>query len=177
MEQKEALRTRIRLLKSQYSKSQKQLLSDTVLARVESSTHFQQAHTIFAYCSLDDEVDTSRFILKWYKEKLILLPKVCGAELTLHPYKGPNSLSPGSFGISEPTTEEFLNYSSIDLALVPGMAFDRKGNRLGRGKGFYDRFFTRINVPIYKVGLAFPFQIVESVPSEDTDVKMDTVCF
>jgi 5-formyltetrahydrofolate cyclo-ligase len=79
----------------------------------------------------------------------------------------------GAYGILEPTGPLFTDYDSIDLAVVPGVAFTRDGVRLGRGKGYYDRLLPRIKSP--KVGICFPFQILESIPTEPFDVKMDEV--
>ena len=70
--------------------------------------------------------------------------------------------------------EQFTDYDKIDLALVPGMAFDAAGHRLGRGKGYYDRFLGE-HPHIYKIGVCFPFQRVAEVPSEAHDVVMDEV--
>ena len=80
----------------------------------------------------------------------------------------------GSYSIQEPIGEEFTCYKEIALAIVPGMAFDKKGNRLGRGRGFYDRTLPKL-AEAYKIGLCFPFQFLESIPCEAYDIKMDAV--
>lgn len=80
----------------------------------------------------------------------------------------------GAFGIMEPSGELFTDYSRITLAVVPGMAFDSHGHRLGRGKGYYDRFLPLLP-QAYKIGVCFPFQLVDDVPIEPTDVVMDEV--
>ena len=74
----------------------------------------------------------------------------------------------------EPSGELFTHYDSIDVAIIPGMAFDAGGNRLGRGKGYYDRLLARIP-DVYKIGICFDFQKVESVPADINDIKMDEV--
>ena len=76
--------------------------------------------------------------------------------------------------MEEPTGALFTDYATIDLVIVPGVAFDRDGNRLGRGKGYYDRLLPRIP-SAYKVGICFPFQIVEEVPAEPFDIRMDEI--
>lgn len=91
-----------------------------------------------------------------YKEK-ILLPVVIGNDLELRVYTSPADLAIGAYGIEEPTGALFTDYATIDLVIVPGVAFDRDGNRLGRGKGYYDRLLPRIP-SAYKVGICFPFQ-------------------
>ena len=96
------------------------------------------------YHSLPDEVDTHDFIRKWSGLKRILLPVVRGNDLDLKPYTGDDRLTEGAFHINEPTGTAFTDYAAIDLAVIPGVAFDRWGNRLGRGKGYYDRLLPRI---------------------------------
>ncbi|HQG08910.1 MAG TPA: 5-formyltetrahydrofolate cyclo-ligase, partial [Dysgonamonadaceae bacterium] len=67
----------------------------------------------------------------------------------------------------------FVDFDSIDLIIVPGVAFDRKLNRLGRGKGYYDRLLSQLKSP--KIGICFDFQLLESIPVEDWDIKMDMI--
>lgn len=78
------------------------------------------------------------------------------------------------FHILEPQGAAFTDYASVDCAIIPGMAFDAQGHRLGRGRGYYDRFLAQA-ADVYKLGLCFPFQLVEAVPCEATDVAMDRV--
>ena len=80
----------------------------------------------------------------------------------------------GAFGILEPTGEVFSDYDNVDAAIIPGMAFDGHGNRLGRGKGYYDRLLPRLT-KAYKIGVCFPFQYFDEIPSEEHDVVMDCV--
>lgn len=125
------------------------------------------------YHSLKDEVQTHAFIEKWSEKKRVVLPVVVGDELELRLYTGPADLSIGSYGIAEPTGELFTDYAAIDLAVIPGVAFDAVGHRLGRGKGYYDRLLPHIGAT--KIGICFPFQWVEEVPAEPFDICMDEV--
>ena len=112
---------------------------------------------------------------KWSSEKRILLPVVVGDDLELRIYTGPEDMSiSGIYGIAEPTGEIFTDYAAIEFIVVPGVAFDAKGNRLGRGKGYYDRLLPRIP-SAYKAGICFPFQLVEEVPAESFDIRMDII--
>lgn len=106
-------------------------------------------HIVLLYYSLKDEVDTHEFVRKWSREKRILLPVVVGDDLELRVYTGPEDLATGSYGIEEPTGELFTDYAAIDFVAVPGVAFDNAGNRLGRGKGYYDRLLpaSRLSKP------------------------------
>lgn len=108
--------------------------------------------------------------------KQVLLPVVDGSDLVLKCYERPASLREGAFHIMEPIGEPFpvSRYAEIDLAVIPGMAFDRAGHRLGRGKGYYDRLLPRLP-KAYKLGVCFPFQLLDSIPCEEHDVVMDDV--
>lgn len=151
-------------------------LSEQILGRVEQLPQFREADTVLAYYSLDDELFTHDFVQRWADKKTILLPKVVGDDLTLHRYTDRQSLREGAFGIMEPCTPQFTDYAAVDLVIVPGVAFDRLGNRLGRGRGYYDRLFADLlPCSIYKVGVCYPFQLVPHVPTEPTDVRMDMV--
>ena len=83
-------------------------------------------------------------------------------------------LQAGAFGILEPTGKLFTDYKKIDVAVVPGMAFDKEGRRLGRGKGYYDRFL-RLLPNTYKIGICFSWQLVDHVPTDEHDILMDQV--
>lgn len=122
---------------------------------------------------MKDEVDTHAFIEKWRKEKQFLLPVVKGETLELRIYTGPEQLKTGAFGIHEPEGPLFENYETIDLAIIPGIAFNRSGCRLGRGKGYYDRLLPLISGT--KIGVCFSFQLTEDIPTEPCDIVMDEV--
>ena len=162
-------------LKIQHESSTLQKLqSAKILAALEAHPAFRAATTVLLYHSLKDEVDTHAFIRKWSNEKRILLPVVVGDDLELRLYTGPEDMATGTYGIEEPVGETFTDYASINFIAVPGVAFDRKGNRLGRGKGYYDRLLPRIPAA-YKAGICFPFQVVEEVPAETFDICMDII--
>lgn len=149
-------------------------LSAEVLSKLEASPHFQQAEIVMLYYSLPDEVHTHDFVERWAQQKQIILPVVVGDDLELRTYHGRHELSKGAYGIEEPTGPPFLQPETIACIVVPGVAFDGKGNRLGRGKGYYDRLLPRLP-QAYKIGLCFPFQRVEQVPAEPFDICMDEV--
>lgn len=172
---KRILRQSIRIRKASYSREELEALSLSLLRVLEQHPCFVQARTVLLYHSLPDEVFTHAFIDRWCVEKEIVLPTVVGDDLELHLYTGPECLSLGSYGILEPSGELFTDYERITLAVIPGMAFDLQGNRLGRGKGYYDRLLPRLS-HAYKLGLCFPFQILdEEIPHEPHDCRVDTV--
>ena len=172
---KQDLRKQIRAAKKAVPYYEKCLRSTAIMQQVETLPLFQQADTILLYWSMDDEVQTHDFINRWYTSKRILLPCVDGDDLRLRQYTGPECLIQGEqFGIGEPTGPEFTQTDLIQLIIVPGVAFDRQNNRMGRGRGFYDRLL-KSTPNAFKVGVAFDFQIVDQVPVEPFDVPMDTV--
>lgn len=163
------------MLSQTRSKSEKELaeLSVQVCAAIEQNEYFKKAQTVLCFWSLPDEVNTHDFIQKWSKEKVFLLPEVIGEKLVLHKFTDIESMKIGEFGISEPTGELFSDYKKIDLCLIPGLAFDNEGGRMGRGKGFYDRFLPQTNC--HKIGICFPWQIVPKIECAPWDIPMDEV--
>lgn len=152
-------------------------LSGPILRRLAVHPRFISARTVLLYHSLPDEVDTRDFVRYWSQRKHILLPSVKNGEIELHRYAADeDQLVEGPFGIQESMGNVFTDYASIDLAVIPGVAFDAAGNRLGRGKGFYDRLLARLkNYPIYKIGICFDFQKVDQVPADAYDIPMDEI--
>lgn len=168
---KKELRKEIRVRKKSCTSQVLLDLSLQITKKIEAHPRFMQAETILLYHSLDDEVNTHALIEKYRETKNIILPVVVGDELELRLYKG--RLKTGAFNIQEPEGEIWTKPESIGLAIVPGMAFDRQCNRLGRGKGYYDRTLRLLNC--HKIGVCFPFQYLEDIPHEEHDIKMDEI--
>ncbi len=155
-----------------------------IWAQVESSEAFRRARTILLYASLPDELPTGIVLERWSRAtedpmkpgKKLVLPLVEGESLRLKSYQS-NALQPGYQGILEPLLScPDVPPEAIDLAIVPGRAFTADGWRLGRGKSFYDRLLPTL-VNAWKVGVAYPYQIVEKLPIEPWDVRLDAVYF
>lgn len=173
---KQDYRKEVRLRKKQYSASELKNLSRGIVRKLLELPCIKRAATVMLYCSLPDEVYTMDAIheLNCCGKRLVL-PVVTGeAEMELRIYSGDQDLRTGSYGILEPCGKLFEEYENIDVAVIPGMGFDLNGNRLGRGKGYYDRFLAKAK-DIYKVGICFPFQVFKEIPATDFDVKMDKV--
>jgi len=172
---KTELRKIVRAAKKEVSLDEKKRRSLPVMQRVAELEVFQQAQTVLLYWSMDDEVYTHQFVRQWYERKCLLLPCVDGDDLRLRQYTGPDSMQAGpQFGIPEPVGPEFTDLAAVDLIVVPGVAFDRHFNRMGRGRGFYDRLL-KSTPNAKKVGVAFDFQIFDCIPVESFDVPMDAV--
>lgn len=172
-EEKRLLRRCIADKKKMYTNHELATYSTLLLSKLERHPLFAEAQTILMYYSLPDEVQTHDFIEKWSHNKNIILPVVKGDELELRYYTGKQDLQKGSYNIEEPQGELLSNYDKIDLAIIPGVAFDSQGNRLGRGKGYYDRLLKQLNA--YKIGICFHFQICTYIPTEIFDKPMDEV--
>lgn len=171
---KKELRRFIREKKRVFDPSMIAIDSGNIFRQVEALQQFQQAKVVLAYWSLPDEVSTHQFIIKWASSKRLVLPIVVGDTLELRAFNGLENLETNStFGIHEPKSEEFVNPQDVDFAIIPGVAFDNKGNRLGRGKGFYDRFLKETKA--YKVAVCYNFQLIDDVPVSILDVPMDLV--
>jgi len=130
------------------------------------------------YIALGGEVDTQGMIKQAKKTgKIVTVPVCKKTKATLMPciLEENAGLKKGPYGVIEPAVERRISLDDIDLVLVPGVAFDKKGNRLGRGKGFYDRFLNRLHSRTATIGLAFDFQILPDLPALSHDAKVDKV--
>lgn len=172
--EKKKIRRQIAITKRLYSQNELTEKSKSVINHLIQMPEFLQATTILLYHSLPDEVNTRQLIKEWGKTKELILPVVKGEVLELRRYTGDQNLCDGAFHIAEPTGEVLEDYQAIDLAIIPGVAFDRQRNRMGRGKGFYDRLLPQIKTS--KIGICFNFQLLENtLPYENTDIPMDKI--
>ncbi len=174
---KKELRNKIRNMKRQFTSEELGELSLTVISRLKKHYAFRNSHTVLLYYSMPDEVNTHKLVDEMILEgKKVLLPVVTDNEnMEIREYHSKDDLIEGSaYHIMEPVGKRFENYKEIELAIIPGMSFDQKGNRLGRGKGYYDRFLSKIP-SAYKIGICFDFQKTTEVPTEPTDIKVDEV--
>ena len=172
MEDKKELRAHIKALKKQHTKEQLQEQSERILAKLEQHPDFIKAERVMLYSALPDEVQTQAFLEKWHLQKTIILPTVVGDDIVPVEYGKDTAFAVGDFNILEPQNEPYTG--DFDLIVVPGVAFDRQGNRIGRGKGYYDRFLCH-HLDVKRIGICFDFQLVDEVPTEPLDIRMDEV--
>ena len=171
MEKKE-LRAHIKALKKQHTKEQLLEQSLVILNKLEQHPDFIRAQRVMLYNALPDEVQTQAFLEKWHLCKTIILPTVVGDDIIPVEYGKDTTFAVGDFNILEPQNEPYTG--DFDLMVVPGVAFDRQGNRIGRGKGYYDRFLCQ-HLEVPRIGICFDFQLVDEVPTEPLDIRMDEV--
>ena len=186
---KDELRKQMRQQKRQFTPQQLEELSLPIIARLKE--RLKDARTILAYYSLPDEVNTHSLVDELLAEgNTVLLPKVVDADtMVICRYTGPHDLQEGVLHLMEPIGEPFTAYENIDVVIVPGMAFDAQGRRLGRGRGYYDRFLSSLGtvlsessdgdslrtVPSELIGVCFDFQKVPEVPTDACDIPVDEV--
>lgn len=173
IEEKNNLRKKILSLKKEFTAEELQQKSDEVMSVLEIIGVFQEAKNIFIYHSMPDEVDTLQFINRWWTEKNFFIPVTFKDEIVFRQYTSSTTLHKSSYGIYEPEGVDFIDYKKVDLVIVPGVAFDRKQNRMGYGKGYYDKFLSKIKAP--KVGICFDFQLLDTIPTGENDIKMDYI--
>lgn len=184
---KNELRRYIRRLKKEQTIENLRRWSAEACDTLSLHSHVAEADTIVAYYPLPDELDIVPLLYSLVKAgKRVLLPRVASdTEMELCVFDGPSTLREGAFGILEPNTpavnlgktNETPQNKKITI-LVPGMAFTSDGRRLGRGKGYYDRFLGGLNeqsIEIYKIGVCYPYQLLENLPSAEHDMVMDEV--
>lgn len=172
MIEKKELRANIKALKKQHTKEQLLEQSVAILSKLENDDDFKKARIVMIYSALPDEVQTQAFLEKWRYRKKIILPTVVGDDIIPVELAEDTTFAVGDFNIMEPQNEPYTG--GYDLIVVPGVAFDRNGNRIGRGRGYYDRFLCKY-LNVRRIGICFDFQLVDEVPTEPNDIKMDKV--
>lgn len=148
--------------------------SKNIVNKIINHQKYKEAKVIACYCSLKDEVCFDELIFHaWINGKVVVVPKVDGVTMDFYEIKNMEELEIKSFGIREPKHDLVFNKYKIDLFFVPGVTFDKKGNRMGYGKGYYDRYLSDLDV--YKIGICFSEQMNDNIPVDKFDIKMDEI--
>jgi len=177
---KKQIRSKILLRLKTQKEEERNRKSRIIKDKLFKTKVFKKAKIVMFYISFDGEVNTQEMIKEAHKlGKIVAVPVGKTQQATLRPcilaHKG--KLKKGAYGICEPRVKKYIKLEDLDLVIVPGIAFDKKGNRLGRGRGCYDYFLKRRNFHAASIGLAFDFQILPSLPATTTDVKVGRVIF
>lgn len=176
---KDAIRTTILVKLKSLRRQDRERKSRLIRRKLFATRAFRQAKTVMFYVSLANEVNTEEMIKHaLLLGKMVVVP-VCaaGSDLCACVLHAGARLLKGPYGIEEPVEKKPLDPSRIDLVVVPGLAFTRSGKRLGRGKGYYDRFLKRLSKRACTIGLAFDFQILPALPTTPLDVDVSRVIF
>ena len=163
-------------------KSEVKYLSSLFIEKLQQREEFHRARALLAYAPIYNEVDIGAVLRDWpVGGRVLLLPAVDWQKRDLWPVRVdryPEDLVPGRYGILEPLKKKYDEHwglNQIDLVLVPGVAFDVHGYRLGYGQGFYDRFLRRLSPEVKLIGLAYDFQVLDDVYPESHDIAVSTL--
>ena len=177
---KRGLRKHMREVLSGLSRQDVLARSRLACAKVTAMPEFQSASAVMIYVSMPEEIDTLSIALAaWQHGKTVLAPKINLRQrhmIALQIRSLDSELVAGPYGIREPHYSEPWPSEDIDFVVVPALAFDRKGNRLGRGAGFYDRFFASPHLRAFRCGLSFREQIIDGeLPTTQYDQPVDAI--
>jgi 5-formyltetrahydrofolate cyclo-ligase len=166
---------------TQQEEDERRRASELIWRKAIRLEAFRRATTVCCYVALPYEVPTRRLIEEMLKRgKRVAVPVIQPRtkRLRLSEVRDPaQELTPGPFGVRQPMPEAIrpVPIGRLDLVFVPGLAFDRRGHRLGHGHGYFDRFLARLPKTVPTVGLAFPFQLLDRLPTEAHDRSVQTV--
>ena len=181
LETKAALREKIRSLKKTLDPKDVGRMSAGIAENLFALKDYQQSQKVLVYLALKGEAQTEKIVQKSFEEgKRVFVPVVDREKDELLISELPDrkiNLVKGAYGVREPVEKDrkIAAPEIIDLAIVPGLAFDREGSRLGHGKGYYDRFLKRLSPHALRLGLAFGCQVLPSIPFCEHDVRVHKV--
>lgn len=169
---KDDIRRQVRARKKLIDDNERRQAAERVFDTVRNMSAYILAEHILLYHSLPDELSTREFIGRYAGDKHFYLPRVNGLNLEILPYSA-SHMHLGAFQIEEPDGDDTIDISQIDLIIVPAVAYDRNGNRVGRGKGYYDRLLRQSKAAT--IGVCYDFQIYDSIDTEEHDVAVHFV--
>lgn len=171
---KTALRRRMREVRAAIPPGEREARAAAIERAILGLPEFHAARTVFTFLSMDAEVPTWGLVARLQAEgRDVLLPRVVGGRMEAVAWRRGEALERSFYGASEPSSEAFADPAGIDLVLAPGLAFDRRGNRIGYGGAYFDRFLPRLRPDAVRAGICFHEQVVEHVPTDPHDVALD----
>ncbi len=180
MADKKLIRSSIRKLRDSMPEDERSVKSERITDSVTGTPEYKDARDVLIYVSTGSEADTTELIKRCFEDKKnVYVPKVYGKEMRFISIGSLDELTPGYYGIMEPVSDEPVwekgsrDTYNDSLCIMPGLAFDRKFNRIGYGGGFYDKFLEKAQV--YKMAVCYDCQIVERIDAQDTDIKPDMI--
>lgn len=173
---KDDIRKEISRKRRYLTKFGKKRLDEKIINKLISCAEWEKANTVLIYVSHPREINTVNLIKANLLKKNIVTPKthLKYNTLSLHIIESFDDLVKGTYNLLEPHPHtKILSPSEIDLAIIPGIAFDKKGHRIGYGKGYYDRLNKHLGCK--KISLAYSFQIVDNIPAQIHDTPIDMI--
>ena len=170
---KKELRKKFIIERNKLSDEYREYASTEIFSTIENNDLFKSAEKIFIFVGFGSEIATISFIKKWINRKQIFVPKIDNNTMNLVHITSLEELTAGHFNILEPTSCEYFN-GNIDLVITPSIVFDKKGYRLGYGKGYYDKYFEK-NKYKTSIGLSYDKLLQEKVPINHYDKKVDII--
>jgi 5-formyltetrahydrofolate cyclo-ligase len=179
-DQKKLIRTSILEKRNSLTLQEIKEAEQLIMNNLMSLNRFMLSQNVFCYLSFRSEVPTKDIIAHCQQQgKNVYIPKCVNEtkEMILSLYDHEVKLAASNYGVQEPTKEtiKIADRDILDIAIMPGAAFDSRGYRIGYGVGYYDKFFAHTQKKIFKIALAFSFQIIDEVPSDDFDIPVDCI--
>lgn len=172
LQEKREIRKRYKIAREQMTQQQVEALSERICKHIISSSIFQSEEYICVYYPLGNEADVRQVAeAAWEMRKRVAFPKVFGDVMRYFEISDFSQLHPGTFGVMEPEEMRPVTWDHA-LILTPGVAFDKRGNRMGFGKGYYDKYLAKFPECI-TVGVSYELQLAEEIPVEVTDIPLD----
>jgi 5-formyltetrahydrofolate cyclo-ligase len=173
---KRVLRREILAARDRLPDDRRAAMSASIADRLLAMDELRDAGTVMAFWSFGSEVDTSPLLERLEAAGTrVVLPRIEDRDIEPVAYAAGDPLSETSFGAKEPASGRRLEPSELDVVVVPGVAFDRSGGRVGYGAGFYDRLLGRVRDDAFAVAVAFGLQVVDRVPAGGTDRRVGAV--
>jgi 5-formyltetrahydrofolate cyclo-ligase len=173
---KAELRTQLRTLRSDIPSDERLALGEAVRQRLEAVRVFREASTLLLFYSFGSEVPTAGIIQRSLDEgRRVFLPLLEAGQMLAAELRPGDSLAATTYGPKEPSRRVAVDPAEVDLVVAPGLGFDRLGYRLGYGGGHYDRFLSKLRADIPRLGIAFHQQLLEALPREPGDERLDLV--
>lgn len=175
MNGKKDIRKKIIAIRKSLNRQDLVIKSSLICKRIIDSDIYNKSKVIYCYSSINNEVLLDELIHDVLsKGKILALPKVIDNDLVFYKVDDLGKLQSGFYNILEPVDCEIA--PAPDLVITPGVAFTKEGNRLGYGGGYYDRFFAK-HPDVYKIGVAFDIQVIDSIPIEEHDFILDKIIY
>lgn len=177
MEDKKSIRVEVRRRIKAMSDAAKLEASGRIFEALELSPTFTSAHCVALFAAMWDEVPTAQVLERWrVMGKRVVVPRVEGDIMRYYDYS-PERMQEGAFGIFEPMGDDEVTATDIDLMIVPARAFTLRGERLGRGGGFYDKYMSQSGFRAAKFGICFECQIFDVLPTDPHDIAVDELFY